>query len=163
MHKVFHKSILVVLCFSLFLFLFPLFGTVSADPPGANTTKAPAQIGCSSDFGPFGSLLCGSNANNEGFLGGILNHFVSSILGLLTAIAGLYFLFQFVTAAIAWIGAGGDKASVEAARSKIFNAIIGLVVVASAWVLVGIIGKFVGLDILNAGSMIDKLRLNPTP
>ena len=92
-------------------------------------------------------------------MGGIFDKFFSNILGFLTAIAGLFFLFQIVTAGIAWIGSGGDKNNLEAARNKMMNAIIGLVVVVSAWVLVGVIGQFVGLDILNVGNMIDKLRL----
>ncbi|MBI4066976.1 hypothetical protein HY407_01230 [Candidatus Gottesmanbacteria bacterium] len=119
------------------------------------------QLGCGPGFGPFASFLCDKGKDTE--VGGIFNNFVSRILGFLTIIAALYFFFQFVTAGIAWVGAGGDKANVEAARSKIMNAIIGIVVVASAWVLVGIIGFFVGIPILNPGSIIDDLRLNPTP
>ena len=126
-------------------------------PPVA--IPSPVQLGCGEGFGPFASLLCQGTANTSGFVGRIVNTFFSNLLGLLTAIAGLYFFFQIVTAGIAWVGAGGDKASVEAARSKIFNAVIGLVVVAAAWVLVGIIGQFIGFNILDTGSMIDKLRL----
>ncbi len=121
-----------------------------------NQADSSKQLGCGGGFGPFADVFC-----KGGFsLGSLLNKFLSSILGFLTIISGLYFFFQFITAGIAWIGAGGDKNNIEAARNKIMNAVLGLIVVAAAWVFVGIIGKFVGLDILNAGSMIDKLRIN---
>lgn len=152
------KKIVFLLVIVSLLHLRPIVAQVYAAGPTAVPAKN-TQLGCGGGFGAFADLFCQGNFN----LGKIFNSFVSNILGLLTAISALYFFFQFVTAGIAWIGAGGDKNSIEQARSKIFNAVIGLVVVASAWVLVGIIGSFVGLDILNSGSMIDKLRLNPTP
>ncbi|MBI2611606.1 hypothetical protein HYW54_02550 [Candidatus Gottesmanbacteria bacterium] len=116
------------------------------------------QLGCGEGFGPFADVFCGKGGFDLGLL---LNNFISAILGLLTIIAALYFFFQIITAGIAWIGAGGDKNSVEQARSKIFNALIGLVVVAAAWVLVGIIGTFVGIKVLDPGSLIPALQIYP--
>lgn len=152
----------------VFLFFIPFFSIAYAQntdcgregyPDCPDRGQSDSQLGCGQGFGPFASLLCEGNANEDDFVGGMVNTFFSNILGLLTAIAGLYFFFQIITAGIAWVGAGGDKNNVEQARNKIINALIGLIVVASAWILVGIVGQFIGFNILDTGSMIDELRL----
>ncbi len=134
------------------------------DPPitvPLHTSNAPAQsdkqLGCGGGFGPFADVFCGGDFS----LGNIFNNAVSKILGFLTIIAALYFFFQFVTAGIQWIGSGGDKNNIEQARNKMINAIIGLVIVAAAWVIVGIIGMFVGINIINPGSLLNTLQLHP--
>ena len=45
----------------------------------------------------------------------------------------------------------------ETAKNKITYALIGLVVVVAAWVIMGIIGKILGLDILNPGAILPTL------
>lgn len=147
------RKILFILIYPTFYSLFYPYFSFAATP------SSDTQLGCGGGFGPFADVFCKGNFD----VGNIFNHGISSIIGFLTIVAGLYFMFQLITAGIAWVGSGGDKASVEAARSKIYNAILGLVIVVAAWVFVGIIGKFVGLDILNAGGTIEQLKLNPTP
>lgn len=137
----------------VFFITFPL---LSLPVYGQPTPAKDTQLGCGDGFGPFAKVFCEEKPFN---LGDIFNNAISKILGFLTIIAALYFFFQFITAGISWIGSGGDKANIEAARNKIINAIIGLVVVAAAWVFVGIIGTFVGIDILNPGKIIDILNL----
>ena len=140
--------------FSLVISIFSFARGVYAAPPAKDT-----QLGCGEGFGPFADVFCGGGFN----LGNILNNAISKILGFLTIIAALYFFFQFVTAGIQWIGSGGDKNNIEQARNKMVNAIIGLVIVAAAWVIVGIIGMFVGINIMNPGSLLNTLQLYPTP
>lgn len=151
-----------LLSIGLFLFLFLLnFQTVYAlpsRPPKSTTSDSTTQIGCGG-FGSFSDKLCNSGIKNPDVLGSIFNAGLSAILGLLTIIGGLYFFIQFVTAGLAWIGSGGDKNNIEAARNKIMNAILGLAIVVMAWVFIGIIGRFVGLDILNPGAAIEKIQL----
>lgn len=129
------------------------------EPPPVAAAKGDEQLGCGEGFGHFAKFLC-DNPDTK-VVGNKLNDFLSKILGFLTIIAALYFFFQLVTAGIAWIGSGGDKTNIEAARNKIMNAILGLVIVAGAWVFVGVIGTFIGLKILDPGSLIDVLKLNP--
>ena len=74
---------------------------------------------------------------------------ISNIIGLLTICAGLWFGFQLIIGAYAWMSSGGDKAQLEAARNRITHAFIGLLVVVSAIAVIGVFGKFLGLDILN--------------
>lgn len=79
---------------------------------------------------------------------------MSIIIGFLTVVAGLWFVFQFLIGAISWISAGGDKNKVAEAQAKITQGIIGLVVVISAIFLIDLIGSLFGLDILTPGDFI---------
>ncbi|KKR33586.1 MAG: hypothetical protein UU37_C0003G0006 [Candidatus Gottesmanbacteria bacterium GW2011_GWA2_41_12] len=114
-------------------------------------------IGCGGGLGPFADLICknGSGAN----VGGAFNTLISNVIALLTFVAALWFLFQFLSAGFSWLGAGGDKAAVQAAQSKITNALIGLIIVVITWTLVGIIGKFLGINILNPGGFINSFDI----
>jgi hypothetical protein len=59
--------------------------------------------------------------------------------------------------AIGWISAGGDKAKLEQARSKLSNALIGIIIVFMALVLLSAIGALLGINILNLGLIINTL------
>lgn len=85
------------------------------------------------------------------------NSVISMIIGLLTVIAGLWFIFQFITGAIEWLAAGGDKAKVESAQRKITNSIIALIIVVIAIFLIDLIGSLIGLDILSPADFITGL------
>lgn len=82
---------------------------------------------------------------------------ISNIIGFLTAVAIIFFLFQFFLGAITWISAGGDKAKIEQARSKLTNALVGIVIVITALVLVSAVGALLGVNILNFGIIIRDL------
>jgi len=45
---------------------------------------------------------------------------------------------------IKWILSGGDKQAVESARNHIVAAIVGLVIVAGAFVIIGVVFKLLG-------------------
>jgi len=79
----------------------------------------------------------------------MINKGVGLAIGLITSVAFLYFMFLFFTASISWLSAGGDQKKVESAGKQIYNAIIGLILVVAAQAITGIIGKILGLDILN--------------
>lgn len=79
---------------------------------------------------------------------------ISTIIGVLTASAILWFIFQFIIGAYGWLAAGGDQKAVETARARIMNAVIGLVLVVSALVIITVIGSLLGINILNLGSTI---------
>jgi len=73
---------------------------------------------------------------------------VSGFLGLVLVIAGLAFFFILVIGGIKWILSGGDKAHTEGARNQITAALVGLVIVFSAWAIVQLIDTFFGVNIL---------------
>ncbi len=81
---------------------------------------------------------------------GIFNKTISTTIGIMTVIGIIWFLVMFIGGTIAIIGSGGDKGKLEQARSRMFTAVIGLVILVSALFLVDILGKLIGLDILGS-------------
>jgi hypothetical protein len=67
-------------------------------------------------------------------------------LGLI--IGALVFIFMLIWGAISWITSGGDKSNVETARSRVMNAIIGIVVLFVIWAIASLLEEFFGVDIL---------------
>ncbi|MEK7168617.1 MAG: hypothetical protein AAB778_01265 [Patescibacteria group bacterium] len=73
---------------------------------------------------------------------------VSGFIRLILVIAGLAFFFILVIGGIKWILSGGDKAHTEGARNQITAALVGLVIVFSAWAIIQLINTFFGVNIL---------------
>lgn len=85
---------------------------------------------------------------------------ISTTIGVLTLVAILWFVFVFITGAIGIISSGGDKGSLEAAKKKITNGLIGLVVTIFSVIIIRLIGSFVGLgDLLLFGDLFTKLQI----
>jgi len=74
---------------------------------------------------------------------------ISAAIVLVLVIAALVFFFILVVGGVRWIMSGGDKANTEAARGQITSALIGLVIVFSAWAIMAAIGFFFGIDIFS--------------
>ena len=88
----------------------------------------------------------------------IFNSFLSSIIGLLTVVAGIWFFFVLLTGAIMWIGAGGDKGKVVEARQRITMGLIGIAVVVAALFIADVVGGLLGFpQILDPGGFIQDL------
>lgn len=68
---------------------------------------------------------------------------ISIILKLLVVVAALWTLLQLVFAGYGFISAGGDAKAVEAAWAKIWQSLVGLLVVAGAFVLAAIFGYLI--------------------
>lgn len=101
-------------------------------------------------FGPLGNP--GSNPV------GVFATFISSMVGLLTIIAIIWFIFVFVTGAIGIISSGGDKQALETARKKITTGILGLIVVVAAIFIIKLIGVLIGIpNILNLQELFCKI------
>lgn len=85
--------------------------------------------------------------------GGLVN-LLTAVLRLMVVAAGIYALFNFVIAGYQFMNAGGDSKAVSSAWARIWQSMIGVVVVASAFLFAALIGKiFFG----SAGAI-----LNPT-
>ena len=78
-----------------------------------------------------------------------INKLLSAVFTASVIIAVIFVFFMLVQGGYAWITAGGDKAKVEEARTRITNAIIGLAIVASAFALISVVGQFFGVNIGN--------------
>lgn len=88
----------------------------------------------------------GDAGSGDGDGGKVIGMLVGNIIGGIM-IAGFLLSMVFVLlGGLSWITAGGDKAQLESARNKITNAIIGLIIVASIWAVMSLIGPFLGID-----------------
>ena len=97
----------------------------------------------------------GTSANAPSLFSQIL----TMVIGLLTLIAGVWFIFLLITGGIAWMSSGGDQAKLAAARSKMFSGAVGLAIVVAALFLAEIFGGLIGLgDILDPAGEITRLR-----
>ena len=89
-----------------------------------------------------------------------LEKILSTIIGFLTIVGGIFFIMYFITGALSWSTAGGKPDKVEEAKTRMTNAAIGLIIVVAAYSVIYIISKVLGLDILNVGTLI-KNQLKP--
>lgn len=79
---------------------------------------------------------------------GFFQSFIPAAIGLAFVIGTLIFFFILVIGAIQWIVSGGDKAAIESARGKIGNALVGIVVLFSVFVVIMLVEGFFGIKIL---------------
>jgi hypothetical protein len=75
--------------------------------------------------------------------------FVSVALQILLVIAAIAFFIMLLVGGIRWILSGGDKTNTQAARGQITAALVGLVIVFSAWIIAAIIGRIFNVNIFN--------------
>jgi amino acid transporter len=81
-----------------------------------------------------------------------INTLVPGLLGAALTIAFAVFVFLLIFAGIQWITAGGDKGKVESAQKKLTGAIIGIVIVISAWAILSLVKNFFNLNSSGSGS-----------
>ena len=74
---------------------------------------------------------------------------ISQIITFLIIAAVIIAVFFLVWGGVRWIMSGGDKAKVEAARSSIIGAIIGLVIVFLAYFIISVVANMFGINISN--------------
>lgn len=75
--------------------------------------------------------------------------FLSNIFKFAAVAGGIYMIVQIILAGFDYISASGDTKKTEAAWSKIWQSILGLLIISSAFIIAGIVGRFTGIDILN--------------
>lgn len=73
--------------------------------------------------------------------------FVQAIIILILIIATIVFLAMLLLGGIQWISSGEDKNLLEAAKNKISNALIGLLILFSTWAIIGLVECFFGVSI----------------
>lgn len=73
---------------------------------------------------------------------------IAAMITLALVVAAIIFFFMLVIGGIKWILSGGDKAQTESARGQITAALVGLVIVFSAWAIAQLVSTFFGISIL---------------
>lgn len=89
--------------------------------------------------------------NNKYFTtadGGGIFILISNLFKMAGYVAGLIFLVQLIKAGFGYMSASGDPKKTEAAWAKIYQSLIGIIIVASAFVITGVVGKFLKIDFL---------------
>lgn len=79
---------------------------------------------------------------------GFFAAFLPAAVSVAFIIGALLFFAYFVWGAIEWIISGGDKQKLESARSRITNALIGLVILFASFAIITLIQNFFHISIL---------------
>ena len=101
--------------------------------------------------------ITGSGAFQTAAPENMLGKFISSMITTLTIVGSLAFVIYFTLGALKWITSGGDKTKVGEAQSEMTQGAIGLIAMVTSYFLIGIVGKVLGLNILNPLQEINKL------
>lgn len=81
----------------------------------------------------------GAAAYGGSVFGGLVP-FLNNILRLIFVIAGLFALFNLIIAGFGFMTAGGDPKAIEKAWSKIWQSLIGLIIIVASFLLAAIFG-----------------------
>ena len=80
---------------------------------------------------------------------------INKALNFVMVLGALLVFMYLIWGGIEWITSGGDKGKTESARNKITAAVLGLVILAASWAILGLVLKFLGAGDIN--SLIDTL------
>ncbi|OGM32709.1 hypothetical protein A2803_01490 [Candidatus Woesebacteria bacterium RIFCSPHIGHO2_01_FULL_44_21] len=119
-----------------------LLNTIPVAPPGGFQGRGPL----------------GLEGSDPTLAGDTLSNVISTAIGVMTAIAFIWFIFLLLMGALGIMTAGGDKAKVEAARARISNGLIGLVITISVVGILVLVATILGLEgILDLQGVIGNL------
>jgi len=85
-----------------------------------------------------------------------LGVYFSRILEVAIIVAALASFVMLIMGGIEWITSGGDKTKYESARKRITAAIVGLALVATAWIIWYIVIRFLNIDTIPQLEIIRK-------
>lgn len=95
-------------------------------------------------FGTINNPTAYSSSNGQG-----LFTLLSNLFKLAAAAGAIFVVFQIISAGFMYISAAGDPKKFEAAWNKIWQAMLGLIIIAVAFTIAAVIGKITGIDPLN--------------
>ncbi len=122
-----------------------------------STPPTPIPLGnfCADDgLGPFAKFLCGLEQTSGQETPNAVKTIsafaliISNVIGIMSVVAGMVFLFQILISGYNWLTSGGDKEKLSKAQQGIVNAVIGLTVVLAAYALISLVSQVLGFDIL---------------
>lgn len=102
-----------------------------------------AGTGGGSGSSPFGRIEAPEAISKYGDSPQGLFTFLNNLLKLLVIGAGFFVLFNIILAGYGFLTAGGDSEKVSKALEKIWMSALGLVIVAGAFVIAGVIGLLI--------------------
>lgn len=113
--------------------------------------KPLGQIGGEEGFGPWGNLGKYTDISQAA---GVFTSIISRIIGVMTIVAGIWFIFQFIIGAYGYMTAAGDQQKIANATKKITTALIGLVIIVAAYAIISLLGVLLGFEILHPEKLI---------
>lgn len=100
-------------------------------------------------FGPLGNAHTTKEAALSTF-----EKAISTAIGTITVMGGVWFTLQVIVGAYNWITAGSDKDAVQKAQKRFTNALIGLIVLVFSYTLIALVGNALGLNVLKVQTTI---------
>lgn len=95
-----------------------------------------------------GKVDLSEGADNLGNLKSLqLGAIITTFIKLLVIGAAVLFFIWLVLGGVKWITSGGDKGKTEEARQQITAALVGLVVVFSAWAIAQLVNLLFGINL----------------
>lgn len=79
----------------------------------------------------------------------IIGNMFSAVVGMFIVVSFILAFLYLLLGAFRWITAGGDKTKLQEAQDRITQAMIGLILVASVWAIMLLVGQFIGVDFPN--------------
>lgn len=78
---------------------------------------------------------------------GAISQFLSNFVTLLFSIAAIVLIFMILWSAFEWLTSGGDKEKLSAAQKRLINAFIGIILFATAFAIIKVVGQFTGFTL----------------
>ena len=75
-----------------------------------------------------------------------LENIISGVIGFITIIAAIFFVFQIIFAGYSFMSAHGDEKKLETSRQKITQSILGLTITVVAFGFTAFISSLLGLE-----------------
>ena len=89
-----------------------------------------------------------------------LEKVVGQVVGVMTIVAVLYFVFQIIIAGYSFIAAAGDQKAIETARHALTNSVLGLTIIIVAVGLGSLVATLLGIpNILDINAMFTSMGL----
>ena len=87
-----------------------------------------------------------------------LESIISSVIGVLTIVGFIYFAIQIILAGYSFVSSQGEAAKLEAARNRLTNGILGIVIVVIAFGLTAFLANLLGLKyVFNLSDFINSI------
>ncbi len=73
----------------------------------------------------------------------------ANVLQVITALAGLVFIFLFISGAFSYLFSGGDEKKVAQASSTLGSSFLGLIGIVVSWLILKFLADFTGVNLLD--------------
>jgi len=100
-------------------------------------------------IGIFGNITNPTKYGTDIDKGQGLFTFLSNVFKFAAVAGGIYLIIQIILAGFDYISASGDVKKTEAAWAKIWQSLLGLVIISSAFIIAGVVGRLTGINILS--------------